>query len=96
MGVLKDFSNFIGKHLCWSLFFNKVVGLQLYFKETPTQVFYCKIYKTFKKNFFIEHLQGLPLSVHIKEERAIDSVYIKYIYSTSSAKQNQNLVHSVR
>ena len=96
MGVLKNFSNFIGKHLCWSLFFNKVVGLQLYFKETPTQVFYCKIYKTFKKNFFIEHLQGLPLSVHIKEERAIDSVYIKYIYSTSSAKQNQNLVHSVR
>ena len=27
-GVLKNFANFIGKHPCWSLFFNKVAGLQ--------------------------------------------------------------------
>ena len=27
-GVLKNFANFTGKHLCWSLF-NKVASLQL-------------------------------------------------------------------
>ena len=26
-GVFKDFVNFVGKHLCWSLFLNKVSGL---------------------------------------------------------------------
>ena len=28
-GVLKKFTKFTGKHLCQSLFFNKVAGLQL-------------------------------------------------------------------
>ena len=27
-GVLKHFANSAGKHPCWSLFFNKVAGLQ--------------------------------------------------------------------
>ena len=27
-GVLRHFAKFIGKHLCWSLFFNKVAGLR--------------------------------------------------------------------
>ena len=26
--VLKNFANFTGKHLCWSLFFDKVTGLK--------------------------------------------------------------------
>ena len=42
VGDLKIFLNFTGKHLRWSLFFIKVgglQGLQLYKKETPTQVF---------------------------------------------------------
>ena len=28
-GVLRNFAKFTGKHLCQSLFFNKVTGLQL-------------------------------------------------------------------
>ena len=28
-GVLKNFAKFIGKHLCQSLFFNKIAGLSL-------------------------------------------------------------------
>ena len=28
-GVLENFANFTGKHLCQSLFFNKVAGLRL-------------------------------------------------------------------
>ena len=27
-GIHKDYATFIGKHLCWSLFFDKVSGLQ--------------------------------------------------------------------
>ena len=27
-GIHKDFAKFTGKHLCWSLFFDKVSGLQ--------------------------------------------------------------------
>ena len=34
-GILKNFTNFTGKHLRWSLF----SGLQLYYKETPAQGF---------------------------------------------------------
>ena len=29
-GALGNFAKFTGKHLCHSLFFNKVAGLQLY------------------------------------------------------------------
>ena len=42
IGVLKNFVNFIGKHLCWSFVFNKVAGLEacsFIKKEIPTQLF---------------------------------------------------------
>ena len=39
--VLKSFAMFIEKHLCWPS------ALQLYQKETPTQVFSCEYYKIF-------------------------------------------------
>ena len=32
-------------------------GLQLYLKETPTQVFSCELCEIFKNTFFMEHLQ---------------------------------------
>ena len=50
-GVLKDFAKFIGKHLCQSLFFNKVTGLSNFIeKETLAQVFFygfCEFLRTF-------------------------------------------------
>ena len=51
IGALKHFSNFTGKHLRWSLFLIKL-QLQLYQKETPTQVFSCEVYKFLKNTFF--------------------------------------------
>ena len=42
IGALKNFANFTGKHLCWNLFLIKL-PLQLYQKETPTQVFFSEI-----------------------------------------------------
>ena len=43
-GVLRNFTKFTGKHLCQSLFFNKVAGLVCNFikKETLAQVFSCE------------------------------------------------------
>ena len=47
-GVLRNFTKFTGKHLCQSLFFNKVAGLACNFlkKKTLPQVFpgeFCEI-----------------------------------------------------
>ena len=50
-GVLENFAKFTGKHLCQSLFFNKVAGLVLVtLLKTTTleQVFFCKFCEIFK------------------------------------------------
>ena len=61
-GVVKNFTKFIRKHLCWSLFFNQACNFitkgNFITKETPTQVFSCEFYEVFKSNFFIEYLWG--------------------------------------
>ena len=54
--VLRNFAKFTGKHLCQSLFFNKVTGLRpeacnFIEKETLTQVFCCKFCKISKNTF---------------------------------------------
>ena len=53
-GVLRNSAQFTGKHLCQSIFFNKVPTNLL--KKTLVQVFSCKLCETSKNNFCIEHL----------------------------------------
>ena len=48
-GVLRNFTKFTGKHLCQSLFFNKVAG---------PQVFSCEFCETSQNTFFTEHRWG--------------------------------------
>ena len=50
-GVLRNFTKFTGKHLCQSLFFNKVAGEACNFikKETLAQVFSCEFCEAFDK-----------------------------------------------
>ena len=58
--ILKNFSKFTGKHLCWSFFFNKVADLRpatLLKKETPTQLFSYSFCEIFKNTYFVEHLR---------------------------------------
>ena len=52
-GVLRNFTKLTGKHLCQSLFFNKVVGQACNFikKETLAQVFSCKFCEICKNTF---------------------------------------------
>ena len=50
---LKNFTIFTEKHLCWSLFLKscRPEGLQLYQKDTPTQVLSCEYCKIVKNSF---------------------------------------------
>ena len=62
-GVLRNFTTFTGKHLCQSLFFNKVAGLACNFikKETLAQVFYCEFCEIPKNAILTEHRRWLLL-----------------------------------
>ena len=58
-GVVRNFTKFIGKHLCLSLFFNKVAGLRpvtFIKKETLAQVFSYEFCEISNNTFFTEHL----------------------------------------
>ena len=61
--VLKNFSNFTEKQLCWSLFLIKFQALKhvTLLKKTPTQVLSCEIFEIFKNTYFQEHLRWLSL-----------------------------------
>ena len=51
IGVLENVGNFTGKYLCWSLFFNKVAGLQLYLKRRQHRCIS-------KKQLFLQNSSG--------------------------------------
>ena len=53
-GVLKNFAKFTGKHLCQSLFFNKVAGLRPVEKETLAHVFPVN-FKKFLRTTFLQN-----------------------------------------
>ena len=56
-GVLKNFAKFTEKHLCQSLYFNKVAeACNFIKKETLAQVLSCEFCEIFKNTFFTEHL----------------------------------------
>ena len=56
-GVLRNSAKSTGKHLCQSLFFNKVAGACNFIKkETLAQVFSCEFCKISKNTFYTEHL----------------------------------------
>ena len=57
-GVLRNYAKITGKHLCQSLFFNKVAGRSstLLKKKTLAQVFSCEFCEIFKNTFFTEYL----------------------------------------
>ena len=65
-GVLRNFTKFTGKHLCQSLFFNKVAGLRLATllkKRLWHRCFPVNFVKFLRTPFFIEHLWWLLLNI---------------------------------
>ena len=67
-GVVKNFANFTGIHLCWSLF-NKDASLKDSNTETSTKVFSYEIWKIFKNTYFEEHLQTIALVRALPSEK---------------------------
>ena len=72
MGVYKNLGKFTGKHMCQSLFFNKVAGASCNFieKEILVQVFSSEFCKIFKNIFLTEHL-WTTTSVYVNFDYAI-------------------------
>ena len=65
-GVLRNFAKFTGKHLCQSLFFNKVTGLSpatLLKKRLWHRCFLANFTKFLRTPFLTEHLWWLLLDV---------------------------------
>ena len=54
IGVLKNFANFAGKHLCWN-------ACNFIKKRLPHRCFFVKSSKFLKAPFFTEHLRWLLL-----------------------------------
>ena len=80
-GVLRNFTKFTGKHLCQSLFFNKVAGLtpaNFIKKEALAQVFCREFCEISKNTFFIEHLWWLLLKHVIKQPKNTGSYFFSY------------------
>ena len=63
-GLLRNFTNFTGKHLCYSPFFNKVAGLRpatLLKRSLWHRCFPVNFVKFLRTPFYIEHLRRLLL-----------------------------------
>ena len=68
-GVLRNFIKFIGKHLCQSLFFNKVAGLRpatLLKKRLWHRCFSVDFVKFLRPHFLTEYLWWLLLTLLLK------------------------------
>ena len=86
--ALRRFTKFTGKHLCQSLFFNKVAGLLkkgLWYKCFPVN-----FVKFLRTSFFMEHLQWLLLlMVSITSGKQIARIYI--VPNISKSLRNQTM-----
>ena len=74
-GVLRNFAKFTEKHLCQSLFFNKIAGTACNFikKETLPQVFSREFCEISKNTFYTEHLRWLLWNFRRTSEEKVTS-----------------------
>ena len=79
-GVLKSFTIFLGKYLCWNLLLTKFV------KKRLTQVFSCEYCEIFKSIFFIEHLWWLLLDLFLACGSSLLEVFCRKVVLRNFAK----------
>ena len=88
-GVLRNFAKFTGKHLCQSLFLNKVAGLwdaTSFKKEALAQVFSCEFCKISKSTFSYRPPPGAA-SEHINlTDLPLQCKYMKFTKETKQKK----------
>ena len=73
-GALRNFTKFTGKHLCQSLFFNKVAGLkpETLLKNRPWHKWFpINFMKFLRTTFFTEHLRWLLLFFHLTQRKLL-------------------------
>ena len=71
IGVLKIFAKLTGKHLCQSLFFNKIAGLRpaTLLKKRFWHMFSCEFCQIFKKTFFTDYFRTTASEVEVSKEK---------------------------
>ena len=57
IGVLKHFTNFTGKHLCWSLFLKR--SLKVFKRRDSNKGLFLWTLQKFKTTYFVKHLRRL-------------------------------------
>ena len=67
--VLSNFAKFTRKHLCHSLFFNKVAGLRLWKERLWRRCFHAKFFEVSKNTYFIEQNTSRWLLLSLWEDR---------------------------
>ena len=67
--VLSNFAKFTRKHLCHSLFFNKVAGLRLWKERLWRRCFHAKFFEVSKNTYFIERNTTGWLLLSLWEDR---------------------------
>ena len=83
-GVCRNLTKFTGKHLCQSLFFNKVAGMRpatLLKKETLAQVFSCEFCEISKNTLFYRTYLVVA-SVYYETAALSKFLFAKNKYST--------------
>ena len=77
IGVRKNFTNFTGKHLCWSLFLIKLQACNFLKKRLQHRDFPVKFVKFLKTSFFTDHLRWLLL-LFLKEDTYKQEIKSQY------------------
>ena len=82
IGFLKSFAIFTGKHLCWSVFLNKVVGLRpaTLLEKKLQHRFFCENCTVFKNTVFREHLRWRLMSLETQRNFRLSQVKTAIIY----------------
>ena len=91
-GVPRNFAKFTEKHLCQSLFFNKVAGGACNFikKETLAQVFSCEFCEISKNTFFTEHLWMTASGINSQTIDWLDSLLNRcFLWNRCSCNQGR-------
>ena len=93
-GVLRNFTKFTGKHLCKSVFFNKVAGLRpvtLPKKRLWHTCLPVNFVKFLRTRFFTEHLWWLLLTIRNHPETTQNYLHQQNLPATLQSKEPPNL-----
>ena len=93
IGVFKNSTKFILKHLCWSFLFNKVAGLTCSFlrKETMVQLFLCEFCQILKEMYFVKHLPTIT-TVYVKREALMKIAFLRFYWKSTNFTKYAGLI----